>query len=163
MGPARLGEELGAGGSGPPSGLVTLVIHLLAPRTNQQLQLKAMALLIALLLNGSDAERRVRSPGPLPRPSELAMPLGVTVGPGARRECSLSPRVWAASPLRRAVWGWGGTKCAVGGEDGGCLSGLEKTAVRSGEPGRAGCLPGLRVAPPGGERGSQGCCTAGFP
>uniref|UniRef100_A0A674JEH3 ELMO domain-containing protein n=1 Tax=Terrapene triunguis TaxID=2587831 RepID=A0A674JEH3_9SAUR len=30
--------------------------------TNQQLQLKAMALLIALLLNASDAERRVRSP-----------------------------------------------------------------------------------------------------
>uniref|UniRef100_A0A8C3SJH0 Engulfment and cell motility 3 n=1 Tax=Chelydra serpentina TaxID=8475 RepID=A0A8C3SJH0_CHESE len=46
--------------------------------TNQQLQLKAMALLIALLLNANDAERRVRSPGPFPRPPELAVPLGVT-------------------------------------------------------------------------------------
>uniref|UniRef100_A0A8C0ILK7 Engulfment and cell motility 3 n=1 Tax=Chelonoidis abingdonii TaxID=106734 RepID=A0A8C0ILK7_CHEAB len=37
-----------------------LLTHL--QMTNQQLQLKAMALLIALLLNASDAERRVRSP-----------------------------------------------------------------------------------------------------
>uniref|UniRef100_A0A8C8SC50 Engulfment and cell motility 3 n=1 Tax=Pelusios castaneus TaxID=367368 RepID=A0A8C8SC50_9SAUR len=62
-----------------------LFTHLQA---NPQLQLKAMALLIALLLNASEAERRVRSPAPLP--------WAPTAG---WRECSLSNIIHASEPM----------------------------------------------------------------
>lgn len=48
--------------SPPPSELVILTSSCSSShRTNAQLQLKAMALLIALLLSTTDAERRVRA------------------------------------------------------------------------------------------------------